>query len=213
MTIRELIEIINIFDAKITFEPLEEVRKNFSKDIVDPLVFSCVEGKERKKYENLRDKSDFISHSATIHIPDLSIDDMIDIFQCGAAGIFEATMQMIAPYLQEQEDISEKVIFVCFLFLHEVGHWMQFKELGCNVQKYMDRHAALYKANYEKGNLIWASRKERMKRGITCELTARERDALIQCQNEYRQIPPEKDADEFAIQHLPQILDVYRKSI
>lgn len=211
MTIRELIEKINIFDANITFVPLEEVRKKFSSGIATPLAFSCVEGKERKKYEKLGNKSDFESHSATIHIPDLTVDDMIEIFQCDAVGSYEITKKMIAPYLQD--DIPENVIFVCFLFLHEVGHWMQFKELGCNVQKYTERYVELYRANHEKGNQIWASRDERMKRGITCLLTAREREALIQCQNEYRQIPSEKDADEFAVQHLLQILDVYRKSI
>ena len=90
---------------------------------------------------------------------------------------------------------------------------MQFKELGCNVQKYTERYVELYRANYEKGNQIWASREERIKRGINCVLTVREKQALIQCQNEYRQIPSEKDADEFAVQNLLQILDIYRKSI
>ncbi len=211
MTIRELIEKINTFDVDVTFEPLEEVRKKFSAGIVTPLAFSCVEGKERKKYEKLVNQSDFESHSATILIPDLTIDDMIDIFQCDAVGGYEATRQTIAPYLQD--DIPENVIFVCFLFLHEVGHWMQFKELGCNVQKYGKRYEELYRENYRKECLVWESRAERIKRGITCELTAREREAIIQCHNEYRQIPSEKDADEFALQHLSQILDVYRKSI
>lgn len=211
MNVRELIETINIFDANITFDPLEEVRRKFSAGIGTPLVFSCVEGKERKKYERLGSKSDFESHSATVHIPDLTINDIIDIFQCDAVGSYETTRKIIVPYLQD--DIPEEVVFVCFLFLHEVGHWMQFKELGCNVQKYTERYVELYRANYEKGNQIWASREERIKRGINCVLTAREKQALIQCQNEYRQIPSEKDADEFAVQNLLQILDIYRKSI
>lgn len=211
MNVRELIETINIFDVNITFDPLEEVRRKYSAGIVTPLAFSCVEGKERKKYERLGNKSDFESHSATIHIPDLTINDIIDIFQCDAVGSYETTRKIIDPYLQD--DIPEEVVFVCFLFLHEVGHWMQFKELGCNVQKYMERYVELYRANYEKGNQIWASREERIKRGINCVLTAREKQALIQCQNEYRQIPSEKDADEFAVQNLLQILDIYRKSI
>lgn len=211
MTVKELIEKINIFDANITFDPLEKVKRNFSAGIVTPLAFSCVEGKERKKYERLRNKSEFESHSATIHVPDLTINDIIDIFQCDAVGSYETTRKMIAPYLQD--DIPEEVVFVCFLFLHEVGHWMQFKELGCNVQKYTEQYVELYRANYEKGNQIWASREERIKRGNNCVLTVRERQALIQCQNEYRQIPSEKDADEFAIQNLLQILNLYRKSI
>jgi len=69
MTIRELIEKINIFDVNVTFEPLEKVREKFSAGIVTPLAFSCVEGKERKKYEKLANKSAFERHSAAIHIP------------------------------------------------------------------------------------------------------------------------------------------------
>lgn len=212
MTVREIIERINIFEVKLTFDPREEVMRKFMDGVIDSLVFfSCVEGKERKKYDRLQNKSDFVSHSATIHIPDLTIDEIIDSFQCDSTGIYETIEQTIAPYLQD--DIPKNVVFVCFLFLHEVGHWMQFKKLDCNVQKYSERSYELYKENYEKGNLIWAGREERLKRGITCKLTAREKEALMQCQNEYRQIPPEKDADEFAAQHLLQVLDVYRKSM
>ena len=209
MRVKELIEKINIFDVNVTFDPLEEMEKDFSAGIIMPLAFSCVEGKERKKYENLRNKSEFESHSATIHVLDLTINDIVDIFQADAVGNYEITREMIAPYLQD--DIPEEVGFVCFLFLHEVGHWMQFKELGCNISKYTERYIELYKANYEKGNQIWVSREKRKMRGITCELTAREKKDLIQCQREYRQIPSEKDADEFAIQHLSQILNIYRK--
>lgn len=185
MTIRELIDKINVFDANITFDPREEVQNNLADGSATLLTFSCTEGK--------------------IHIPDLTINDMIDIFQHDVTGIYEITQKMIAPYLQD--DIPEEIIFVCFLFLHEVGHWMQFKELECNVQEYTERYAELYSANIEKGSQIWANREN------SSTLNEREKEALIQCQNEYRQIPGEKDADEFAIQHLLQILDIYRKSI
>lgn len=204
MLVKDLIQKINKFDAKIIFDPKEVVANNIRQGVCVPLYFSCIEGSERKKYEALKSKAGYKSHSAAIHIPDLTVDELIDTFECDGTGSYELTAQLIKPYLQN--GVPENTVFVCYLFLHEIGHWLHFKELGYDVQRYSEKDLALYQENHRKLNQIWSDRKERMDRGIMCQLTAREKERLKQCRDEYRQIPNEQIADKFAFENLNSVL-------
>lgn len=63
------------------------------------LRYISLQWKERKRYEKMKNQHDFISTTAAIHIADLSIEHIIDLFECDGTGICEFTRNIIAPYL------------------------------------------------------------------------------------------------------------------
>jgi len=209
MRIEELVNKINTFDAVIVYESKENVVKKIKQGIFEPLYFSCVEGNERKAYEKTKNKETFISHSASIHIPDFTVEEMIETFKCDASGSYELTLQMIKPFFRSS--ISEDVVFICYLFLHEVGHYFHFNEMGSDVKAYTEQDLLLYKENFNKTQQVWVERRNRIQRGITCELTVREKITLQNLRDEYRKIPNEQIADNFAFAQLPKVLDSLEK--
>jgi hypothetical protein len=208
MTVKELINIINIFPVRIIFDD--------PKDCVEaimagrsPLYFTPVEGKERKKYENSDNKSEFLSTSDAIHIIDLNVSDLVNIFECDGTGIYELTKERIRPYCLG--DISEDIVFVIFVFLHEVGHWKQFVNMGKNVERYVGEGLDLEKMNFEKTQQLRMQQNQRIAKGSLCKLTAREKALFKEYMLEYRKTPKEKFADEFALENIEAILEKHIK--
>lgn len=168
-----------------------------------------LKGKERDKYERSSNKSRFVSTTAAIHIIDLDIRDLVSIFECDGTGIYQFTKEMIKPYYSN--NISEDIVYVSYLFLHEVGHWTKFISMGKNIEQFINKDLQLAKENFEKVEQLKRQRQERINRGISCVLTANERKLFKQFMMEYRQIPKENEADKFALEHMESALDKYKR--
>ena len=209
MQIKELIDIINIYDIKVIFDNAEDVAEKIMKG-TSPLYFTPVEGSERKKYKKKKNNRDFTSTTATIHIIDLSIDDFVKIFECDVTGIHEFTNNIINPYCNEK--INRNIVYMIFLFLHEVGHWFQFKKMDRKVYDFMERNRALYEENFKKKTLLEERRQGRIDKGNQCKLTAKEKKLFEQYMKEYRNIPKENEADEFALSQMETSLKLYLNS-
>lgn len=231
MEVRELIELVNIFGVKVIFDKPEEVRDNMSNGNV--LFFTPIEGDERTRYSNSKCKDNFLSTTASIHIPDLSIEYFIDIFECDGTGLHEFTKNVIKPYCDK--GVPEEIVYVIFLFLHEVGHWIQFNNLGCNVEKFVKLNVDKEEENFNKMRDLQKQRNERLQKDKErlwedyawikkdnerlqeiekriCKLTAKEKRLFRQYMQEYREIPKEKEADEFAFNKMQEILELYKNS-
>lgn len=211
MTAKELINIINDYDVKVVFDKPEEVAQKIMNGISSPIFFTPVEGAEREKYEKSNQKSTFISTTECIHIPDLEITDIIDIFQCSGTAIYDMTVKLVTPYVDEAA--PDEIVFMAFLFLHEVGHWKQFIDKSKLVEEFTNIDLLLDKDNFDKTQRVMQERNERISRGNNCPLTAKERKALEQLFQEYRQIPKEKDADNFAFGQINNALKKYKNII
>mgnify|MGYP001852876155 CR=1 FL=1 len=209
MRIKDLINIINTYDVKIIYDRPEEVMGAIMEGS-SPLYFSPVEGKERKKFENVKDKHKFTSTTASIHIIDISIEELISIFECDASGIHEFTNNIIKPYCSEE--IDKKIVYVTFLFLHEVGHWHKKKKMDKNVFAFIEKDNELRKENLIKVFDLNRQRRERIAKGSRYNLTVKEKRLLEQYMNEYRNIPKEKEADEFAKSQMSASLRRYKDS-
>lgn len=209
MQVKELIDTINKENVPVIYESADVVCEKILTGTLRFPVFSVFEGEERKEYEHCKNQGDFISHSACIHMPDIAVDEMAQIFKCNAYKDEDSTygdmLQTIQPYLRA--NIPEDITVVCFAFLHEVGHYRHFESLGFRAKAYMDLDLSLYEEHNRKMNELDMARRERMERGITCLLTAREKATLAELNAEYRRIPNEARADEFALSHLPRALD------
>lgn len=208
MKVKDIINVINVFDIDIHFDSKEEMFKKFSNGISLIFYFSPLNEKEIKKYENSQNKYDYISSTPSIHVPDLTIDELINTFECSAGDLYNSTCKFISEFFIE--DIPKDVVFVVFLFLHEVGHWMQFKKMDNHVCKYIDTDRKESENNYYKLQLLCKKRQERISKGNLCNLTTNEKKAFEQIFTEYRQIPKEKEADEFAISQIKNILKIYK---
>ncbi|MGE7827329.1 hypothetical protein [Paenibacillus sp. NPDC093718] len=201
MKVRELIEILNVYGVSINYDTIE----NFKLD--SPIYFAAVNDKERKKYEASKDKTKFISTTAAIHIPDLTLSDLMEILKSDGTGIYEHTKKQLLQFFRS--DVSENIVFATYLFLHEVGHWYQFAKIHMNVELWFNENIELYKDNYDKIQQIAVQRQQRLMKDPSCNLTFREKHILESLRGEYRNIPKEKDADTFAIKNLESALYVY----
>ena len=207
MQVKDLISTINIFNAKIIYDKPEEVMVRIMSG-ESPLYFIPVEGKERKKYE-ADSNEEFTSTTAAIHIIDLSVEGLVNIFECDGTGIHQFTKQMIEPYCNEE--IQRDIVYVVFLFLHEVGHWIQFEKMNKKVTQFLTKDAELEKENFDKVCSLMKQQQERINRGNPCGLTVKERRLFEQYMYEYRNIPKEKEADEFALSKMREVLNLYTK--
>lgn len=209
MQVKDLIETINVFNANIIFDKPDAVKDEILAGN-SPLYFTPVEGKERKKYENITNKQEFKSTTAAIHVIDLSVRELVNIFECDGSGIYEFTNIIIEPYYNEK--VSRDIVYVIFLFLHEIGHWMQFDNMNKRVSEFLNKDIELEKENFDKVAALKKQRQERICKGNTCILTAKEKRLFRKYMQEYRNIPKEKEADEFALSRMQMALDLYKNS-
>ena len=182
METKDLIRSINNFEANIVFDKNRSNREFANGQ--SPFFFTPVEKGERKRYEKSENKNEFTSTTAAIHIMDSSVEELEELFKLDDSGIYEYTCKIIRPYCKGVVDI--KIGLVLFQFLHEIGHWNQFMSLNKNVAAYTAWNYEQEKNNYEKM-------------------------LFRQYTEEYRNIPKEKEADEFALSYLKETIDKYRE--
>ena len=204
MKIRELIKFVNTFGVKVVFDDLDTVGESLCRG--DHIIyFTSVEGKERDKYERMYKKEKFVSTTSCIHIPDSSVSDIIDAYKnCDGSGMYEFTCNMIGENCGNIQNMDDA--FIVFLFLHEVGHWNQFNKKQCNVKLFIEMDINLEKENFEKVRELVHKRQERIKKGNTCPQTVKERKLAELYMKEYRSIPKEKEADDFALANIEKSL-------
>lgn len=201
MRMRELIDIINIYDVKIIFDKIDIKKKQ------KPIYFTPLEGKEREIYDNLEDKHNFVSTYPSIHILDLSVEDFVNIFECEVTGIYEYTIGIIEGY--NRDGVDDSIVYAIFVFLHEIGHWKQFEIMERNVSTYIKQYSELYDKNHNELNLLAEQYMKRIQRENSHALTVNERELFNKCMIEYRNIPREKEADEFALNQIQIALNLY----
>lgn len=206
MQLKELINVINTYDAKIIFDKPEDVGKRIMEGN-SPLYFTPVDGREKTKFENMKDKHDFTSTSAAIHIIDLSIEELVNIFECDSTGIHEFTNKIIEPYCDGK--IEKNIVYTTFVFLHEIGHWTQFEKMDRKVSDFIEKDYELEKENFDKMSALSRQCEERIAKGSQCALTVKEKRLFEQYMKEYRNIPKEKEADEFALSQMETSLKLY----
>lgn len=207
METKDLICSINNFEANIVFDKNRSYREIANGQ--SPFFFTPVEKGERKRYEKSENKNEFTSTTAAIHIMDSSVEEIEKLFKLDDSGIYEYTCKMIRPYCKGVVDI--KIGLVLFQFLHEVGHWNQFMSLDKNVAAYTTWNYEQEKNNYEKMRALKDSVLQRQAREKDNRLSAEERMLFRQYTEEYRNIPKEKEADEFALSYLKETIDKYRE--
>ena len=199
-----MITTINRYHAPVSYAPLSCFVQ--SQTVAE---FYLSDDDEWKKYVGCKIQEDFVSNTAHIRILDVSVDEITQILKCDSYSdedsTYGDTLRIIQPHLRG--GVPESVAVACFVFLHEVGHYLHFKSLGFRVKEYADLDLSLYEENNRKMNELDVARNARIAKGIACPLTAREREKLKKIKAEYRRILKEARADEFALSHFPRALE------
>jgi hypothetical protein len=128
------------------------------------------------------------------------------------------------------DNVPEDVVYVTYLFLHEVGHWVKFTQINKNVYDFFEEDLQLSQENHLKMQEFLLQRQKRLDKESSFQLTSlqefllqrqqelvntttltfREKKIVETIQKEYRNIPKEKDADIFAINNLEYALTTYK---
>lgn len=209
MKISDIINKINIYDVEVEFYSLEELYNRLSVQGNNTFIcFSVMNDTQKLKYEK-NFNEDFISKSASIQVPDISVDELLETLDCVRGNMYSNLKEIVRPYVNQ--DNNEGLLITIILFLHEVGHYQQLKRVEFNVKKYCDENLEEYQAQFDKVSLVNQKRNERLKNGNNCTYTFNENKQLDALDEEYRAIPKELEADMFAINNLENAIVIYNK--
>lgn len=208
MQIKDLINTINTFDVRIHFDNRQEVINKIHQGEPMIIYFSPIDEMEKRKYDLCSSKYDFVSHTPIIHVPDITVQELVEVFKCDEGNLYETTQAIISKWFSE--DIPQDVILVIFIFLHEVGHWVQFQQMGNRVYEFINKDFYALKNNYDKTQEVKRKINEQLKKENRRNLIFWEKELLKKLSDEYRQIPKEKNADIFALSQIEKALEIYR---
>ncbi len=207
MRTKEIIEIINIYGINVVYVTLEKLHKRISEiNSSLPINFTPLNSKEKKMFDKSKDQENFISKKPEIQFLDCDSVELENFFKISDPDLYLHTLQEIEPF--SQSNIQPDVIYTMYIFLHEIGHYKQFIRLGNKVHAYINQDSELREKNYYDAlNFHNSTQKHRSQYTLTEEIYSKK---LLK---DYRNIPMEKDADEFALNNLEEALNLYKSKI
>lgn len=205
MKIAELFKII----CPEEYQTLLVEVENFSNEIdlngKSLLAFSVLNTEERKKYEKSKDKYTFVGNTESIKIPDMEVEEFYSLAkEKDLSGNYNLVMKKLKKYCNK---IPAAYVYTVHGLLHELGHYKQYLERKRNVYDYISWCETEHKENIEKFNKIKREIDNRISKLIKpFDATKNERIRLEANAREYRNIPNEKDADEFAYKNMQKAI-------
>lgn len=172
------------------------------------VYFSVIDNiAEKEKYEKKTEdiQKNYKTKSPMIHFPDLSVNEFAEVYKCG----IEDEYQRVTSLLEEKNiSIKSEFAFVCFLFLHEVGHWNHLHQKNRLVKMYLEEGIEQEKQIFESQNKIL--NKILNKNGTTLlgsdiVVTKKRKKIYHDLQLKYRELPKEAKADEYAFSMISRL--------
>ena len=170
-----------------------------------PMSFSVLGDIERRLYEESENKCNFIGTSESIKIFNFEIEDYYSFIKDeDFSGTHDLVMKKLRKYCNV---VSESYVYITHMLLHELGHYQQYVERGKNVYEYSSWCEREEIENQRKSDILQTEIKNSIKRLISpFEPTKSERVKLESLAREYRCIPKEKEADDFAYTNMRQAI-------
>lgn len=201
---------LKLQNVNVVFDTIEVVRQRLQAGahIVFMNVIENVSEKEKYEKKPQDIQAHYKTKSPAIHFPDLKIRELIEVYQCDIGDAYKKTCNAINS-IETIAEMPIEIKFVYFLFLHEVGHWNQLMDMDRNVKQFIETDLDAEKENYDAQNLIIEKVLHRNKARSLSEkeitFTDDELQELNQLEIEYRNIPKEFYADEYARRRLLEI--------
>ena len=160
------------------------------------LYFSVLADDERKVYEALsnNEKETYISNSAAIHIPRVSISNFYNDYIQVDPVTPDFTLKLIFSVAPQIESDTTKYAdaFALFCILHELGHWNHF--LSC------DRIVCNYINNSKQAKQLFDEQQVLQKayqtNSCNADILRKKAESWVQ---KYHNMPSEKVADDYAL--------------
>ncbi len=213
---------LSLNDITVVFDDIN-INEIPNKGIDSFLYFNTMDSeKEKEIYNSLSEekKLKYKTSSCAIHYPNISAYELSSIYKNGDyTGLYDIINEMIKDL--HINSYSSEIILVIFTFLHELGHWKQLAEFDyvvCdfNSHYYLDyqteeklskRAEKLYEDYKEYHHLI-----EKLN-PVDIQSLSEEEVRILEpfvfglnrIQREYRNIPKEMEADNFAKKMLQNI--------
>ena len=170
------------------------------------LVFSVLNVEERKAYEKSKNKYTFVGNTESIKIPDMEVDKFYSLAkEKDLSGSYNLVMKKLKKYCNK---IPEAYVYTAHGLLHELGHYKQYLDRDRNVYDYVSWCKIEQKENIAKLNKIMQEIRNRIETSKKhFDVTKRERVKLEANAREYRNIPKEKNADEFAYKNIQEAVN------
>ena len=222
--INTAVESLNLHDISLEFYPQSVIEQAIEQGSMGNLVYmhAMSDTEEEKIYNNLPDeeKTSYRTKSAKIFFPDVSVDYFIRVLKCDKSGMYDRTCEIanestnlvntsVNTSVNKPANTHSNIAIACpieikcilFIFLHEVGHWVQLsKKFDWRIKEYADWNAVEEKQSFDQQQLVFLNRES------PSGLTHTEKAELERLQKKYRQIPKEANADDFAKKKLGELL-------
>ena len=200
MNLKRITKILGNQDVRFNFYDELEIRNEI-------VYFSAISDFERKLlYDNLsnNDKSEYISNSATINLPNISEDILYERYNKFDKWAFKITLDKIRKVTTIYSN-EEKLAFAAYIILHEIGHWYDFIEMGKKPYIFSEKDIMLRKKVFKERISLQESLY------LKAYLTEEENKKVELYYEKYNSIPMENKANKYADMHIDDFLNKLRK--
>lgn len=187
-----------------------------------PMEFSVLDHTEYQLYENNQDKVSFVGNSESIRVLDLELQEYYNFVKQRTPIIEGLIMEELQEY---HNQVPPEYLCISHMLLHELEHYKQYIDLGKKVYQYshwcaeetyenevqqerqvkmMDHYASVGDRYDEKKQQNSLENYDLM---MIAAKWKEAYDKYINLQVAYRNIPKEKEADDFAYANMPQAVE------
>lgn len=215
MTIEELFKIIcpDEFkdEIKLDIKPFsheENLNGSYS------MSFSVLDDTEKKLYKESENKTNFKGTTESIKIYDIEVKDFYDkVIKMDQSCTYDIIQKKLNKYIYGKK-IPVEYVFISHMLLHEVGHYKQYRDRQKKVYSFtswcLEEEKNIDKNRQEVTDIIQLRINESVP---PFNPTKSERVQLEAIARKYRNIPKEKEADDFAYSHMKEAMNLLSKEI
>lgn len=195
ITMKKIANLVNTQNAKINYYTFDE---NAVRNSIFYLKVLSEEDKVYYETMNNDDRKVYISESAQIYLPKISVDYCAKFHTENDPYSFEYTYNKVKQ-LENINNNDVNTAVALYMILHEFGHWNDFISKEKNVFLYTitDSEKAKKVWNYK----IKIERLLKSKVANNNPLNKSDKELIIDYYNKYNDIPGEKRANCFADSH------------
>ena len=201
ITVKKVSDLVNSEKAKVNYYVYDEQSvRNYMFSLV------AISGDERKHYEDMCDveKQEYISTSAEILMPKMSVDRCANIYRNNDLYNFQYTLEKV--HSLEKIHVNDlSTAFSLYIILHEFGHWNDF------VSK--DKKPFHYNMpDSEEAREVFEYRKKIQDRmAIKQEPDEEDKEMMKEYIKRYNAVPIERRANDYADKNYKSAYSILRQ--
>lgn len=168
------------------------------------MSFKALDDDETQKYATCSDKGKFQGSSESIHVWNLEIKKYFHIVKK-----YDTAYHLIKDRLSiYSNELPMEYLYISHMILHEVGHYKQYLDKNRKVYTYLNQYRKEHKIIYEQQNQCYLFLQTEMEfETITPEKLVMYNNKMDELAKKYREIPDEKNADQFADKHMKNAIE------